>query len=82
MIALGAVSDRTGRARPQLRALMRRLLVANLRREGNLAVRESLSVPGPPAEPAPNYVIDATIARLEHDHDAGARWSGRARCSW
>jgi hypothetical protein len=68
VIAVGAIADRTGQARPQLRTLMRSLLIAHLRRERDLVVRESLAAPGPPGAAGPSYVVDGTIARMEQRH--------------
>jgi hypothetical protein len=59
LIAVRAMGDKTGRARPELRERMKSAVIGNLRREPRVAVAE-----GPTPEVA--YIVDGSIARLEH----------------
>jgi HEAT repeats len=61
VVAVGSISDRTGRARPQLRLQMRNALIGNLRSVRQLSVMSSLAI-----DARPNYVVDGSIARLTH----------------
>lgn len=61
VVAVGAISDRTGRARPQLRLLMRNALISNLRGVRQVSVVSSLAI-----DARPSYVVDGSIARLTH----------------
>ena len=61
VVAVGAISDQTGRARPQLRLQMRNALIGNLRGVRQLSVVSSLAV-----DARPTYVVDGSIARLTH----------------
>ena len=61
MVAVGAISDQTGRARPQLRLQMRNALIGNLRGVRQLSVVSSLAI-----DARPTYVVDGSIARLTH----------------
>ena len=61
VVAVGAISDQTGRARPQLRLLMRNALIGNLRGVRRLSVVSSLAI-----DARPSYVVDGSIARLTH----------------
>jgi hypothetical protein len=59
IIAVRTMGDRTGKAPPALRERMKAEIIGNLRREPNLEVAE-------PTQPGIAYVVDGTIARLEH----------------
>jgi hypothetical protein len=61
VVAVGAISDQTGRARPQLRLQMRNALIGNLRGVRQLSVVSSLAI-----DSRPTYVVDGSIARLTH----------------
>ncbi len=61
VVAVGAISDQTGRARPQLRLQMRNALIGNLRSVRQLSVVSSLAI-----DARPTYVVDGSIARLTH----------------
>jgi hypothetical protein len=61
VVAVGAISDQTGRARSQLRLLMRNALIVNLRAVRQVSVVNSLAI-----DARPTYVVDGSIARLTH----------------
>jgi hypothetical protein len=65
VVVVRAVSDRTGRARPELRARMRSAIMGQLRGEPRVtSVAETMV-------PEASYIIDGTIARLEHTSRGG-----------
>jgi hypothetical protein len=61
VVAVGSISDQTGRARSQLRTVMRNALIGNLRGVRQLSVVNSLAI-----DARPTYVVDGSIARLTH----------------
>ena len=61
VVAVGSISDQTGRARPQLRLQMRNALIGNLRSVRQVSVVSSLAI-----DARPSYVVDGSIARLTH----------------
>ena len=61
VVAVGAISDQTGRARSQLRLVMRNALIGNLRGVRQVSVVNSLAI-----DSRPTYVVDGSIARLTH----------------
>jgi hypothetical protein len=59
LIAVRAMGDKTGRARPELRERMKSAVIGNLRSEPRVAVAEGMGT-------EVSYVVDGSIARLEH----------------